>query len=833
MIYPKNFESKIGFNEIRTMLKGRCLSELGIEAIDKITFLNEYNTISSLLKQTSEFRKILEEDDDFPSENFFDMRSALLRIGASGSYLDEPDLFALKSSLATTSEIVSFLNREEDDIPLYPALKALTKDIACFPSIIEKIDRILNKFGKIKDDASPALKTIRESLAYTKRNITISLHRILQKAQDNGYVEKDVSPTFRDGRLVIPIAPALKRKIRGIVHDESASGKTVFIEPAEVVEANNRVRELELEEKRAIIVILQTITDFIRPHIQDLLQSYRFLGEIDAIRAKSLFANATDAIEPNIEEGTIIDWVRAYHPLLQNFLKRTGRTMEPLDIILTPEKRILLISGPNAGGKSVCLKTIGLLQYMVQCGLSIPVRENSHVGIFKHIFIDIGDEQSLEDDLSTYSSHLLNMKNMMKHSNAESLILIDEFGSGTEPQIGAAISQAVLSRFVQNRSYGVITTHYQNLKDYASNTDGIVNGAMLYDRQQMQPLFQLQIGMPGSSFAIEIARKTGLPEDVINEAITIVGNDYIQSDKYIQDIVRDKRYWENKRTDIHQKEKRLDELINKYEKNVHDIDSSRKEIIRDAQNKADRLLRESNAQIENTIRDIREAQAEKEETKRIRQSLNQFKESILTEETENKNDIIARKMQQIIDRKARYEKRKKSAQNLEDRDTSSNTKSTSSNTLSVGNFVSVKEQNFTAKIIRIDGNNAVIQSGMMQISIKTDKLIPAQITEEKKTVEVSFIGRETQQQIREKQMQFHSEIDIRGFNGEEAINAVTHFVDDAILLGISPLRILHGTGSGYLRSVIRQYLHTVPSVTSYHDERVQLGGAGITIVELK
>jgi len=831
MIYPKNFENKIGFSEIRTMLKGRCLSELGVEAIDRLAFLSDKNAISSLLRQTREFRHILETDDDFPSENYFDMRPALLRIGASGSYLDEQDLFALKNSLATTSEIVIFLNRMEDDKPLYPALKKLTEDITCFPTIIERIDNILNKFGKIKDNASPELKAIRDNLAYTKRSISISLHRILQKARDNGYVEKDVSPTFRDGRLVIPIAPALKRKIKGIVHDESASGKTVFIEPAEVVEANNRVRELEIEEKRAIIIILQEITGYIRPHSESLLQSYGFLGQIDAIRSKAIVANVMEAVEPDIEDDTIIDWVRAYHPLLQIFLKRTGRTMEPLDIALTSEKRILLISGPNAGGKSVCLKTIGLLQYMVQCGLSIPVKENSRVGLFEHIFLDIGDEQSLENDLSTYSSHLLNMKNMIKQSDADSLILIDEFGGGTEPKIGAAISQAVLARFIQNQSFAVITTHYQNLKEYASNSEGIVNGAMLYDRQQMQPLFQLQIGMPGSSFAVEIARKTGLPDDVIREASDIVGSDYIQSDKYIQDIIRDKRYWENKRAEIHQKEKRLEELINKYERNVQDIETDRKEIIRNAKEQADRLLRESNAQIENTIRDIREAQAEKEETKRIRKNFDKFKENVLSENTGATDDAIARTMQLLIERKNRQEKRKKNKQ--QNTNTSLEAKTSKNNSKwSIGQSVKVKGQNFVAKIIKLNGSNAVIQSGVMQLSINTNRLIPNDNPEEKKTVKVTFIGKETQQQIREKQMQFHSEIDVRGFNGEEAINAVTHFVDDAILLGISPLRILHGTGSGYLRTTIRQYLHTIPAVTSYHDERIQLGGAGITIVEL-
>ena len=837
MIYPKNFENKIGFDEIKTMIKGRCLSSAGTEIIDRLSFQTCCRQVNTLLQQVREMRRIIDEAEDFPTENFFDMRPALIHLQVKGTYMEETELFSLKASLATTGLIIKFLNHTDDNEKhgAYPALCKLTESVESFPRIVECIDRILNKFGKIKDDASPELKRIRETLSSTKRDISISLHKIMAKAQENGYVEKDASPTFRDGRLVIPVSPGLKRKIRGIVHDESASGKTVFIEPAEVVELGNRVRELEMEEKRAVITVLQSIALEIRPYVNQLLNTYYFLGLIDAIRAKAVFAGTIGGIEPHVTDFPIIDWVQARHPLLEFSLRRHGREIHPLDITIQNDERILLISGPNAGGKSVCLKTAGLLQYMLQCGISIPVKENSKVGIFNSIFIDVGDDQSIEDELSTYSGHLLNMKNMMKGCDGHSLILIDEFGGGTEPQIGAAIAQAMLDRFLQSKTFGIITTHYQNLKDFADNHRGIVNGAMLYDRQLMQPLYQLQIGQPGSSFAIEIARKTGIPDEVIQEASEIVGSEYIQSDKYLQDIVRDRRYWENKRQNIHKKEKRLDELISRYENNMRDLEESRKEVLKTAREKAKTLLNESNAQIEHTIKSIREAQAEKEETKRIRQNLNEYKETVADYE-QDRESSVERKMRQIMERKARHEMRKKNADETNAKNQTSGCKKTGSDIKTdasprEGQFAKIKGQSVVVKILRIEGRKAVVTGGTVQLTVPTDRLIPADATKEEEKTEVSFIGRSTREQIYEKKLSFHPEIDIRGMNGEEALNAVTYFIDDALLLGIPRVRILHGTGSGYLRSVVREYLHTVPGITAYHDEHVQFGGSGITVVE--
>ena len=578
MIYPQNFEQKIGFDSIRHLLKEKCLSTLGQERVDEMNFSESFKDINEWLEQVMEFIRIIQEEDSFPDQYFFDVRPSLKRIRVEGMYLDEQELFDLRRSLETIRDIIHFLTltpndeeQEKENSP-YPALQKLAGDIIVFPQLITRINNILDKFGKIKDNASSELLRIRRELASTAGSISRSLNAILRNAQAEGYVDKDVTPTMRDGRLVIPVAPGLKRKIKGIVHDESSTGKTVFIEPAEVVEANNRIRELEGEERREIIRILTDFSIIVRPQVPAILQSYEFLAEIDFIRAKAHFSIQTNATKPSLEDKQILDWTMAIHPLLQLSLAKHNKKVVPLDIELTQNQRILIISGPNAGGKSVCLKTVGLLQYMLQCGMPVPMHERSHAGLFGSIFIDIGDEQSIEDDLSTYSSHLTNMKTMMKSCNERSLILIDEFGGGTEPQIGGAIAEAVLKRFNEKGTFGVITTHYQNLKHFAEDHEGVVNGAMLYDRHLMQALFQLQIGNPGSSFAVEIARKIGLPEEVIADASEIVGSEYINADKYLQDIVRDKRYWETKRQNIRKREKQMEETIAKYEEELQELE---------------------------------------------------------------------------------------------------------------------------------------------------------------------------------------------------------------------------------------------------------------------
>lgn len=821
MIYPSNFEQKTGFDKVRLLVSDKCLSPLGKERVAAMSFSTDYAFISNELDLVDEFVKIQQGETDFPANYFFDVRYSLKRIRPEGTWMDEKELFDLKRSLQTIHDIIRFFQPGEDEEIKYPALTALAGDILVFPQLVGRIDTILDKFGKVKDSASPELQTIRREMTITMSNISRNLQSILRAAQSEGVVEKDVTPTMRDGRLMIPVAPAFKRKIKGIVHDESASGKTVFIEPESVVEANNRIRELEGEEKREIIRILTDFTNFVRPLVPDILQSYEFLADIDFIRAKALFAIEIQGIRPVVEDKQQLDWARAIHPLLYLSLKKQHKEVVPLDIELTTEKRLLIISGPNAGGKSVCLKTVGLLQYMLQCGLLVPMHESSRTGLFEHLFIDIGDEQSIENDLSTYSSHLTHMKYFVRNCNERTILLIDEFGSGTEPQIGGAIAEALLNRFNQHKSFGVITTHYQNLKHFAEDTPGIVNGAMLYDRHLMQPLFKLAIGNPGSSFAIEIARKIGLPEDVIAEASEKVGMDYINMDKYLQDIVRDKRYWESKRQNIRQREKKLEDIIARYEKDLSEVNSQRKEIVREAKAEASRILSDANARIENTIREIKEAQAEKERTKQARQELQSFKNSL--SDAQEEDDKLARKMAKLKERAERKkQKQKLSAQPVFNRDV-----------IEVGDAVRLKGQTSVGTVMELQEKQATVAFGMIKSTVKLDRLEKVSKNQIKKEIQKStFVSEQTSDQMHEKRLHFKQEIDVRGMRGEEALQTVTYFIDDAIQVGAQQVRILHGTGTGILRQLIREYLRSVPGVRSFHDEHVQFGGAGITVVEL-
>lgn len=848
MIYPNTFENKIGFNEIRTLLRERCLSSLGKEEIDKIAFMDDMKAINTQLARVREFRKLQEEVEDFPISYFFDVRQSVARLRLEGTHLEEDELFDLRRSMGTICDIVSYLNRcDEDEASIsqdgwkhepvypYPSLHELADGVMTYPQILQRIDQILDKFGKIRDTASPELNNIRRELAKTEGSISRTLYSILRSAQSEGLIEKDVTPSMRDGRLVIPIVPTMKRKIKGIVHDESASGKTLFVEPTEVVEANNRVRELEAEERREIIRILNEIAKTIRPHVPQILASYKLLAQIDMIRAKAELAKLIGGIEPEVGKYPLIDWIEATHPLLRLSLEKQGKKVVPLEIMLTRNKRMLIISGPNAGGKSVCLKTVGLLQYMLQCGLSIPMSERSKAGIFQNILIDIGDEQSIEDDLSTYSSHLTNMKNMMKSANDRTLILIDEFGTGTEPQIGGAIAEAVLKQFCIKKAYGVITTHYQNLKHFADSHEGVVNGAMLYDRHQMQALFQLQIGQPGSSFAIEIARKIGLPEQVIHDASEIVGSDYIQSDKYLQDIVRDKRYWESKRQTIHQREKQMEQTISKYESELTDLEKSRKEVLAKAKERAEELFKESNKKIENVIREIREKQAEKEETKKLRDSLKDFKEGIADIDKQTEDDKIARKMAQILRRKDNKNKRKKEKEEKATDATSLQNctiTQTQNSKFKEGDTVRIKGTTTVGTIESIQDKNVVVIFGGLRSTTAIKKIEHATPPKKEEPRPYMTVGKQTRETIDSKKLNFKQDLDVRGMRGEEALNAVMYFIDDATLVGMSRVRILHGTGTGILRQLIRQYLATVPAVTSYKDEHVQFGGAGITVVDL-
>ena len=846
MIYPQTYEQKIGFDQIRGRLTGLCLCSLGEGLVREMEFSANFDSIRRQMKQTMEMMRIV-QGEDFPDQNFFDVRASLKRIRIQNTSFNVEELFCLQRSLLTIYNIVTFLQRCSDDdntIPLYPYLYALNQEVKTYPQMVKRIDQILDKFGHVKDTASPALLSIRQELASTAGSVSRALQNILRSAKGEGLIDKDVSPTLRDGRLVIPVAPAMKRKIRGIVHDESDTGRTVFIEPAEVVEANNKIRELESEERKEINRILMEFTQTVRPEVEDMLRSYEFLAQIDFIRAKAKFAIITKSTEPRMENKQLLDWAIAVHPLLElkfdtyniEHKEEEPRKVVPLDITLTQKQRILLISGPNAGGKSVCLKTVGLLQYMFQCGMPVPVAKSSIFGIFRSIFIDIGDEQSLENDLSTYSSHLLNMKNMMKHCDGKSLILIDEFGGGTEPQIGGAMAEAMLKVFNKKHAFGVITTHYQNLKHYAQETEGIVNGAMLYDRQLMQPLFQLSIGNPGSSFAIEIARKTGIPDEVIKDASEIVGKDYINSDKYLQDIVRDKRYWEQKRQSIHQHEKQMEQTIQRYEEDIQKLHDQRKVIIAHAKEEAEQMLKESNAKIEQTIKDIKEAQAEKERTRMIRQDLADFKQDIREIDPDIADEKIRRQMEKLVARRKRKEEKKNAPQLPRGEGLRDVPNQTTNNEgprpLQANDYVRMKGQTTVGQIQKVNGNEATVIFGHITTNVKLNRLEPAEAPQKEKNVAATFVSVQTRNEIRNTTLNFKEQLDVRGMRGDEAIQAVTYFIDDALVARASRVKILHGTGTGALKTVIRQYLNTMPPVADFYDEDIRFGGAGITIVEL-
>lgn len=824
MIYPENFESKIKFDKIRQLVKSYCLSDMGRELVDKMNFSSDSSYISEQLKETHEFMNILQVEDSFPGDHFRDARPFLQKIRVEGLFLEIAEMVALKLSLESLSAIVRFFKGKEER---YPILSAKAGCIHLFPFVQQRLDTIVSKHGTIKDTASPELNDIRHRLQRKQAGISKRMQSLLQQAQSEGWADKESAIAIRDGRMVIPVPSAYKRKINGIVHDESATGKTSYIEPAEIVETNNEIRELELEEKREIMRILRKFADELRPYIDDLLPGYDFLAYIDFIRGKAAFSNYIEAVVPAFNDNAEMFWYQARHPLLWLSLKNTDKKLIPLNIEVYDEQRIILISGPNAGGKSVCLQTAGLLQYMFQCGLPVPVSEASKFGIFGKILIDIGDEQSIENDLSTYSSHLINMKNFLRYGSDDTLVLIDEFGTGTEPMLGGAIAEAILSAFNRDKVRGVITTHYTNLKHLAAETPGIANGAMLYDNHRMLPLFELKIGKPGSSFAFEIAKKIGLPKEILEDAAAKVGEDHINYDKHLKDIARDKRYWEEKRRKIHENEKRLDEVVEKYSNELSEASRIRKEIIREAQQKAQEIIADANAAVEKTIREIRENQAKKEKTREIRRRMEEEKQRLLSEEQNEEEERIRKKMEKL---KNREKNRKEKKQNQPE--TSPQHKEAAP-IFQKGDYVKLPN-NAIGEILEIDDKNAVVALGQLHTKVKVSQLQKASATQAKRIarpqIQASYAN--IRENISQKRMTFKPDIDLRGMRGDEALQRVISFLDEAIMLGYRDVRILHGTGTGALRQLIRQYLSTNPVVATYADEQVQLGGAGITVVQL-
>jgi len=750
------------------------MSPLGREHVDAMAWQTDYDTIRHLLIRAREMMTVLQDASlSFPHGEIYDLREALSRIRIEGLFLDEAELFSLRKTLDYVAQVERFFRTLDQE--RFPVLSTLTTGNT-LGHIVTEIDRVLDRYGRLKDSASPELARIRAEITRSQGSVSRALNNILRQAQADGILDKDAAPTMREGRLVLPVPPAYKRKIGGIVHDESATGKTVFIEPQQVVEANNRIRELEGEERRERMRILLEITAMLRPEVPQILDSETFLGEVDFLRAKALFSIDLGAIVPDFTDEPLLDWHDARHPVLLLTFRRQGKTVVPLTIHLDGDQRILVISGPNAGGKSVCLKTVALLQYMLQCGLPVPMSEASRMGLFTQLMLDIGDEQSIEDDLSTYSSHLRNMKYFVRHAGARTLLLIDEFGTGTEPLIGGAIAEAVLTQLNEQGAFGVITTHYTNLKHLAEQTPGIVNGAMLYDRGQLRPLFQLSIGQAGSSFAIEIARQIGLPDSIIRRATDIVGEEHIDYDKQLQDIARDKRYWENKRQNIRLREKHLEEKIAYYESEIAGLKQKRKDILNEANQQAADLLRQSNATIERTIREIKEAKAEKTATQQARRKVEQLKKRVADP-------------RQTCDRPA-----------------------------------TTKQD----KVLR----------DLSDLRVLTKD--PARLIQETNTPKPRLVSANVADEMRRRKLSFSRELDIRGLRADEALEAVMAYMDDAIMVGADTVTILHGTGTGALKQVVRDYLEQRRKTMqrlgtgnlTFHDGDPDRGGAGITIVEL-
>lgn len=829
MLIPENIEAKLRFHKIRQDVAEACLTSIGKALAKQLTFLTDIDEVRRQTGMAHEMSTILDSDAEFPASELPDLRDSLSRIRVDGLYLNEEELAALRIALSLSISAIDFFESADPDS--FPLLRHLAQELAPYPLTIQQIDRILGPDGQVKDTASPKLADIRQEIKSQEVAAARRLNSIMLRAQSMGLVESDATITVRDGVPVIPIPAANKRMLEGIIVDESSTGRTAFIQPAEVVAINSRIRELRSEERREIILILKDMASNIRPYAPDMIRSIETLGNIDFQRAKAIYAKQIDATLPIIDSTPNLYLSGARHPLLMAQLASQGKKIVPLNIELNaPQSRILVISGPNAGGKSVCLQTVGLLQYMLQCGLLVPANEGSRMCVFDKLFIDIGDNQSIENDLSTYSSHLLAMKNFMRNADSRTLILIDEFGTGTEPLMGGAIAEAVLAEINRLGAFGVLTTHYTNLKHFASQTKGLVNGAMTFDTQRIEPQFALHIGQPGSSFAFEIARKIGLPERILSDAKEKMGQENADYDRNLRQINRDKVYWQQKRQNVKENDKKLAETLQKYSDMLEGIKAERKEILSKAREQALTLLAETNRRIENTIKEIRTSQAEKSKTKEAREQLNSFRKQ--TEEQDLQADeAINRKMEQIRQRQQRQ--RDKSANTPQQKTPSPKE---DNRPLTPGDFVSIDDNaSRIGQILSLKGQDAQVAMGNMTSIIKLNRLKRVSANAARKAngkplggIDYSNVA----STVRNKKLNFSSEIDVRGMRADEALQKVGNFMDEALLCEASQVRILHGKGNGILREQIRKLLKTLPYVADCRDENVQFGGAGITVVDL-
>ena len=825
MIYPATFEQKIGFDRLREQVAALCTMRAARERLAAEGFSTSAQEIEERLSLSDEMRLLLEMERDFPGGDYPDIDQLVAKLRVEGSFLDVGEVVTLHGALSALGGVVSFILAREER---YPALYELTRDIASFPEIVQRIETILDRFGNVRDNASPELQRIRRAIREREGQAAKRLQAVLASAKGAGIVDSDAQISIRDGRAVIPVSAANKRKLNGFIHDESATGKTFYVEPVEVVEINNELRELEYAERREIVRILSEFTDAIRPDVESIAVSGDYLARIDMLRAKGRWASENGCVKPILSTDDRLVLRNARHPLLQQTLRAAGREIVPLDLQLDRHKHILVISGPNAGGKSVCLKTTGIVQYMFQCGFPVPASENSELPVFRSIFIDIGDEQSIDNDLSTYSSHLLNMKHMLAGASDRTLVLIDEFGSGTEPTIGGAIAEAILEKLLEKGCYGVITTHYANIKYYASNTEGIANGAMQFDVQRIRPLFRLEMGKPGSSFAIEIARKIGLPEEIIRAASEKAGSDHINIERQLREIARDKHYWEQKRDRIRLTDRKVEALEQSYSEQLAGIRAERQEILRRAKQEAQQLIADANRQIENTIRTIREAQAEKEMTRLARRELEDFREQQVEKADDAEREAsVAREIERIERRRQRRAERKA----RESSETpAAAPEAEKPREVVEGSKVRMEGQDMVGIVRSIKGNRAQVAFGQILTTVDRSRLRVVSNNEYREATRPVAPRTVVSADISARKLRFRDHIDVRGLRAAEALEQVRDFIDDALMVGVSSVSILHGKGTGALKEEIRRYLKSVPEVVSAVDEHADRGGAGITIV---
>lgn len=835
-------EQKLGFDRIRKAVADKCVTEYAVNRAMEETFVADGKVIRDRLLLTDEMRLILMFEENFPTSGYIDCLGFLKLLETPSSYINLLSLRKLRTMLETVRKVTGFFSSIRDGI--YPCLKKMAEPVMCFPEVQRQIDLILDKFGEVRDTASPELASIRKTLRDTEGTISRRVNAILKKIQEDGIADKDASVSVRDGKFLIPVPAVNKKKVQGFIYDESSSGKTAFIEPAEIVELDNRIKELRFAENREILRILTVFTDFLRPYVPDLLDSAEFLGEMDFIMAKAGLALDMISGMPVLSSTGEMSVRKARHPLLEKALKREKKEIVPLTITLTDQKRILMISGPNAGGKSVCLKTVGLLQYMFQWGMLVPVSESSEMMVFDRIMVDIGDDQSIDNDLSTYSSFLSNMKDILQQADDKTLVLIDEFGSGTEPAAGGAIAEAILAELDRRGTYGVITTHYTNLKLYASRGDThVANGAMMFDVQNIAPLFRLEMGLPGNSFAFELARKMGLPENIVKDAEIRAGDEFVGIERNLRRIARNRKALDEKLEKIRNTDRTLESITDKYQKELLEIRKKKKEILDEATKEAQEIVAGANRKVENTIKTIKEAQAEKEITREARKELQDFV-SALTQKKEQeqkaKDDYIERKIRQIDARKERERQRKlqradeKTRKEMEEQAEAQRKLEEFRNApLKPGEKVRIKSNGMVGEIMKVSAKTVVVNIGNISSKLSPDKV--ERITSNEYRDAVKDSAPQTSRvvidsSISARKLNFSPELDVRGERLNDALDKVTRYVDDAIMLGIPSVRIIHGKGTGVLREEIQKMLRTMSGVESVSDEHIQFGGTGVTIV---